>query len=410
MFASPPRLSQRARRAARTLSAFCVCWALATAPARASAPADVRIANVRDNQFSISWVSAVAETGFLRWGTDPGSLSARAEDDRGAGATSTTHHATVSGLTAATTYYVDVVSGGTVDDNGGAHYRVTTGPLLDPASPSPPAYGKVSRFDGSPSTGILVYGTLRDADGRGSPGSSSLLSSIVQDVDQDYWHLELGPARLADLSRSFAYSASGDKLDLRLVGGPGQTLDLTLDTGTAAPATPVTLPAPPPPATVPPAATATQPAATASPTAGAPTATATAAPIDAATATATSAPAGPTVTAATAVATGAATPERAPTPDLAPPLPLPTATGAPATPLVLPAGSPSVASPTAASTPSPASPAAATPAPVPAAATVTPSAPASAPPSLPEWLPAVLAGAPLVVLLLLVVAKRRGGA
>ena len=62
----------------------------------------------------------------------PATWPARAEDDRGAGLASTTHHVTISGLAASTSYYVDVVSGATVDNNGGAHYRVTTGPALDP--------------------------------------------------------------------------------------------------------------------------------------------------------------------------------------------------------------------------------------------------------------------------------------
>ena len=397
----PVRLS---RRAARALAAFCAGWALLAAPVHAGTPSDVRIGNVTDRQVSVSWVTSAAETGYLRWGVDPANLAARAEDDRGAVA-STTHHVTIGNLTPRTAYYVDLASGSTVDNNGGAHYRVTTGPALDPGSPAPPVYGQLSRPDGASPAGILIYATVRDGDGRGTPGASGLLSSIVQEKDQGYWYLNLGLARLADLSGPFSYSASGDKLALRLVGGPGQALELTLDTGAAAPAAPITLPAPPPSATATPRATATQIGATPTPTPPAATATVTPVPPTLPAATATAQAPRPSATPPSAVVSPVATVPGSPAP-----------TGAPATPLVTATGVPGIPSPTPPLTATPAlapsTPTVASPAPAPSAppaagtAAATPAIPAAPGPGLPEWLPVLLGAGPVLAALLYLAARR----
>jgi hypothetical protein len=406
-----------ARRAAGALTFLCTAGAILAAPVHAGPPVDVRVSNISDQGFSVSWVSAVAETGYLRWGTDPASLSARAEDDRGAGVSSMTHHVTIAGLMASTAYYVDVVSGATVDNNNGAHYRVTTGPGLDPPSPAPWAYGQVSRPGGLSQAGILYYGTLRDANGQGTPGDSSLLSGIVKEQEQGYWYLNLVLARLTDLSGRFAYSASGDKLVLRIVGGLGQTLELILDTGAAAPAAPVALPAAPPPATATPPATltpaatlaptftATPPVATPSPPPGAATATVTPAPSAPPFATATPQAVPPTGTPSRPVVSPAVSPVAT---VAIPPVP----TGAPATPIVpvtVPVTvSPDAPSPTALATASPSASIGPSVSPSPTAAAT--AAPAAAPPAipsqpLPDWLPAVLFAAPVAAVMLYLAAR-----
>ena len=102
------------------------------APAHASLPQALRVANVRDTQFTVSWTSSGVEHGQVRYGTDPRRLGGTAYDDRGAATQDDTHHVTVTGLMPETVYYFDVVSGAVTDNNGGAHYTVTTGPTMLP--------------------------------------------------------------------------------------------------------------------------------------------------------------------------------------------------------------------------------------------------------------------------------------
>ena len=224
---------------------------------------EVRVANVRDTSFTVSWVTDQLATGEVHYGGANGvwhgsdladasttdvpsaldtSLDQVAYDDRGAGTSDDTHYVTLTGLTPNTTYYFDVVSDGTTDDNEGAHYAVTTGPTL--ALPnSDTIYGQVfkacsepcRREDGTtPAEGAIVYITLRDADGSGSPDEAAPLSALVE--GSGYWLANLGNARTAGLTAYFGYSASGDGVELRAQGGGDGTAVQTVDTANDRPA------------------------------------------------------------------------------------------------------------------------------------------------------------------------------
>lgn len=346
----------------------------------------MRITNVTDSAFSVSWVSDAVETGHVLYGASPSSVASRADDDRGAGVSGTTHHVTVTGLAAQTAYYVDAYSGAVVDNNGGAHYRVNTGSSSSPGQPSA-VYGQVARASGASPAGLLVYLVLADGDGKGSTGAASPLSCIVKPGDQGYWVLNLGNARLGDLSGPFAYSPSGDRLELTLLGGPDESLVATLDSSAAAPARLLTVPAPAPSATL------TPPPATWTPTrtpASAPTST----PV-APTPTSTSSAVGPTMPPTPPAATSTPTPALTATqqPASAPTAVLtqaPSATVAPGVPLsttVPPAASPASVTPVLAPT--------ATPSP---STTVTPGPTRTPAPAQPD--PLAIVGGVLVVVAL----------
>ena len=200
---------------------------------------DVRITNVRDVSFTVSWLTNVESTGEVRYGTDPNDLNQTAYDERGAATSDDTHYAIVSDLQSETTYYFDVVSGGTIDDNGGAHYSVTTGPSLGlPASDL--IYGQVFKEGGTTvAEGTIVYITLSDVDEVDTSGQAAPLSSLV---DSDgYWRTSLGNARTADLSDYFIYSASGDRVELEANGAGDGVGCERVDTANDTPATDIVL-------------------------------------------------------------------------------------------------------------------------------------------------------------------------
>jgi hypothetical protein len=207
---------------------------------RSTAPtiSKVRIANVRDTGFSISWVTSVPAHGWINFGTTT-ALGEFAPDNRGATIVDDTHHATVTNLKPNTTYYFDLMSDGTVDSNNGAHYRVTTGPTLSLPT-SDVIYGQVFKRDGrTPADGALVYVTVSDKDGKGSPGSSALLSTIVD--RSGYWQTNLGNLRLGALGGYFAYSASSDVLSIEVEAAADGGIKQTMDTTPHAPVTHLTL-------------------------------------------------------------------------------------------------------------------------------------------------------------------------
>ena len=138
-----------------------------------------------------------------------------------------------------TTYYFDLVSDGTVDSNNGAHYRVTTGPTLSLPT-SDVIYGQVFKRDGrTPAEGALVYVIVGDKDGKGTAGSSGLLSTLVD--RSGYWQMNLGNLRLGSLSGYFAYSATGDTLNIEIEAATDGGITQTTDIAPHAPVTSLTI-------------------------------------------------------------------------------------------------------------------------------------------------------------------------
>ncbi len=159
----------------------------------------IRVANVRDTSFTVSWVTDVSATGAIRWGLDDGTAPANvAPDRRGASGTFTVHLATVSGLAPSTRYRFDVTSGPTTDTNGGAHYLVTTGPTLASVPSPDQSRGTVSRRDGTVPDGVLVHLTAS-----GTSGTSAPLVALVTAAEVREWAANLGNLRTASLDAAF---------------------------------------------------------------------------------------------------------------------------------------------------------------------------------------------------------------
>lgn len=213
------------------------------AASQAPAISDIRVSNVRDIYFVVSWITDEPSSGEVRYGTSP-SLGMVANDVRGAGYTGYTHYVAVTGLAPSTLYYFDVVSGATVDDNGGAHYQVTTGPTLSPPT-SDAAWGLVYQSDGTTyAEGAIVYIRVQDNNGIGSSGQSALMSALV--ADSGYWFANLRSARTQDLGSYFDYSPSGDQVSLEAQGGNMGQATLVVDTANDSPAPAMVLAQPTP--------------------------------------------------------------------------------------------------------------------------------------------------------------------
>ena len=194
---------------------------------------DVRITNVRDSSFTVSWLTDIESTGSIRYGTDPNNLNQTGEDVRGASTSDDTHYVLLDNLLPETTYYFLVVSGDTTDDNAGAHYNVTTGPTLGlPGSDT--IYGSVFLTESIPAEGSIVYITLSDADAAGSSREAAPLSALVD--HNGFWSINLGNARIADLSSYYSYSANGDTLFLEAQGSADAVGCEKIDTGVDSPA------------------------------------------------------------------------------------------------------------------------------------------------------------------------------
>jgi hypothetical protein len=196
----------------------------------------VQVSNLSDSSATISWLTDTAVNGTVHYGTSP-TLGALANDDRG-NIASQTHYATLSGLTANTTYFFYVQSDDSIENNSGSFYQFTTGPALNPPAPDT-IFGQVYEPDGvTPANGALVTVQLRDNDGQGSGGSANLLSALV---DSDYWFLNLSNARTTGGQQLFVYSAVGDQVEIIATNGDGCSASQIINTDNDAPAPTLTL-------------------------------------------------------------------------------------------------------------------------------------------------------------------------
>lgn len=128
------------------------------------APDDVRVTNLTDQGFTVSWVTQKETIGFLSYGSTR-DLGQTAFDDRASGNTSfssTVHYVTMKGLKVDTHYYFKIGSGKRLfDDRGHAFIHKTAKTPATPPPTASPMYGTVKQADGSPASGVIVYATLQ---------------------------------------------------------------------------------------------------------------------------------------------------------------------------------------------------------------------------------------------------------
>jgi len=159
-----------------------------------------QVTSVGYKSFTITWVTDVTETGYVNYGTSASSLASTAYDKRGQATEDDTHYVTITGLTASTPYYYEIVSGGMTYNNGGIPYEIITGP--DPGLPPMPEIisGKIYKADGiTAAEGTIVYASI---------GTSQVLSTLVD--GNGNWGMDIAPIRTADNQSYHTHSDSND--------------------------------------------------------------------------------------------------------------------------------------------------------------------------------------------------------
>lgn len=180
---------------------------------RASAeytPQQVRITNITENGFSVSFRTQQAASAAIKYGTDQNSMRTEVRDDRdqlsGQVGSYLTHHITVKGLQPQTQYSFQIVTQGRqVFENNGEPFSVRTARAAEPAG-ARSAYGTVLNQAGNPATGALVYITTSGA----SPQSASVKSD-------GSWSIPLAQMRTQDLSSVYSLEDSTN-LNIQIVG------------------------------------------------------------------------------------------------------------------------------------------------------------------------------------------------
>lgn len=142
-------------------------------------PQEIKVSNIADNAFTISWITAKPTTGFVQYG-EVESLGETAGDDRDA-KPRLTHHVTLKNLNPQTNYFYKI-------DNGAIATQTTAPVTQNPPAVPEPIFGKVTKADGNIPQEALVYLQLENG---------SLLSSYIR--DNGNWLITLNNARTKDL-------------------------------------------------------------------------------------------------------------------------------------------------------------------------------------------------------------------
>jgi hypothetical protein len=186
-----------------------------------SGTVEPQVTNVGNMSFTISWVSQNAEQGYVNYGTSASSLDNIVYDDRGQTTEDDTHHVTITGLTASTPYYYEIVSGGVTYNNSGVPYEITTGLGLDFKMPDP-ITGTVYKTGGvTAAEGTIIYVSI---------GTSQVLSGLVDSSGN--WGLDIAPIRTSDYQSYYAHSDSDD-IRIEAQGGADGTAIQTVTVATA---------------------------------------------------------------------------------------------------------------------------------------------------------------------------------
>lgn len=196
-------------------------------------PKQVKVTNLTESSFTVSWVTDGPTNGFILYGTSDPTLTAA--DDReqlsAQPGTFLTHHITVKGLNPATNYFFRINSSGKTFDNNGQPYKISTAPAISGEVPANDvAYGIVVDQNGAPAEGVIVYLSLANA---------SPLSALTKASGS--WLIPLNLARTNDLANWAPYDQEASTEEIFAQGGVAGTATAVAVTKYDSPLSTITL-------------------------------------------------------------------------------------------------------------------------------------------------------------------------
>jgi hypothetical protein len=192
-------------------------------------PKKVKITNVTDTSFTVSFVTDESVPSFVKYGNSADQLKNQSGDDRdqisGSVQPYTTHHITVRGLNPTTSYYFTIGTGNNnTFTNQGEPFTVKTAQRTSTQTAAKTIYGSITTESGTPADGAIVYVKHQDA---------GELSSLVKSSGS--WAIPFSNARKTDGS---GYATTADE-DIILVAVQGtqfaQTAQITTSIANAQP-------------------------------------------------------------------------------------------------------------------------------------------------------------------------------
>jgi len=199
------------------------------------APQKVKITNVNENGFVVSWITQDPTTGFVKWGESASNLTTTTTDDRDQLAGSSneyrTHYISIQNLKPGSTYYFKLGSQkNQLYDNNGQPFSITTPLTLGTPPPADTAYGTVNTTANTPAEGAIVYLSLDNA---------TPVSALVK--QNGNWAANISTARTLDLSAYATYDTATTKIEIAVQPATGELTKVTTNTANDQPVPTITI-------------------------------------------------------------------------------------------------------------------------------------------------------------------------
>lgn len=176
-------------------------------------PENIRVTNVSDTGFTVSWTTQEPTIGFIRVGIIRDKFNLTFVDDRdqlsGNNESFRTHHISAYNLEPNTTYYYTIGSHNQSSyDNAGTPYQIVTAPLLTQPSESNTLTGTVLTPVQTPASGAMIYL---------STSKTAPLSTLAN--SSGTFAFNLGLIKRSDLKSSLTLEKSVSVLDFEIQDG-----------------------------------------------------------------------------------------------------------------------------------------------------------------------------------------------
>ncbi len=125
-----------------------------------AAPKDVRITNVTDESFTVSWVTEKEAGGFIKWGENASLGKTLGGEET---ADTLTHSVTVTSLKPLSNYFFKINSAGEDYDNNGSPWQIQTGPTLSKNPSTTLLSGSLIDENSQPLKDALIYISISGA-------------------------------------------------------------------------------------------------------------------------------------------------------------------------------------------------------------------------------------------------------
>ncbi len=197
-------------------------------------PEKIIVSNVSEKQFTVSWVTQEATSGFIKYGLEQTMLENVVLDDRdqrsGERGKFKTHFVTLKDLQPEKTYYFKIGSGleaeENVYDNNGQPYSIIAGPVLTTSQETRILSGRILTEDDKPALETIVY--LAAA-------NMAPLSTLTDNSGR--WAIFLNKARTKDLTEYTVFDVEASILKIEALNGE-KDLEAVILTKNAFPAIP----------------------------------------------------------------------------------------------------------------------------------------------------------------------------